>query len=431
MSHQHQNTGRKNSHPANLARRRFLQTIGAGGLAGGIVNWPDLMALKAEELRKKGMACIILWMQGAPSQFETFSPKPGHENGGETKAISTAASGIQISENLPQVARVMDRLCVIRSMSSKEGSHPRATFLMHTGYVPTASVKYPEIGAHIAQQLGDSASELPSFVRIGRSRINAKGGFLGVDYNPYVVDRAGGIPDNAEPATSTKRYRRRLALLDSLETHYAEHGGKQEVAKHRKLYRKSSQMVMSPKMSAFDLSQEPEHIRKQYGDSQFGADCLLARRLVEAGVPAIEISVGNWDTHFDNFSRTSDLCGQIDQPFAALIRDLETRGMLDKTLVVWTGEFGRTPRVNGRGGRDHYPRAYNAVLAGGGVQGGQVIGKTDASGESIEDRPVGVSDFLRTICHSLKIDADIEHMSGIGRPIRVVDGGEPVMEAFG
>jgi len=231
--------------------------------------------------------------------------------------------------------------------------------------------------------------------------------------------------------TDEQRYRRRVSLLDKLEQDYAKSGGEQEVNNQRKIYDKASKLVLSPKMNAFDIEQEPAQVREAYGESAFASGCLLARRLVETGVTFVEVSLGNWDTHQDNFERVPELCLQMDQPYAALLKDLRQRGMLDNTLVIWAGEFGRTPTINPRAGRDHYPRAFNIALAGGGVKGGQVIGSTDAGGTTVEDRPVGVSDLLRTVCHSLKIDADHEHMSSIGRPIKIVDGGEVITEVFG
>ena len=190
-------------------------------------------------------------------------------------------------------------------------------------------------------------------------------------------------------------------------------------------------MILSPRMEAFDLSKESDKMRDAYGRTQFGAGCLLARRLVEAGVTFVEVNQDGWDTHDDNFNRVPDNNGTIDQPMAQLITDLKQRGMLDRTLVIWMGEFGRTPRINARGGRDHYPRAFNVALAGGGIRGGQVIGETDAGGVEVTERPVTVSDLFRTIYTTLGIDADHENMSRIGRPIKIVDGGEVVSELLG
>src|SRR5262245_29937190 len=416
-----------------LRRRDFLKAIPAAAAAAGVLSWSDLMSVRAADLRKSGKACILLWMQGAPSQFETFDPKPGHANGGETKAIKTAVSGIEISENLPQIAKSMGDLCVIRSMTSREGQHPRATYLMHTGYLPTATVKYPTIGSIVAKEIGNPASDLPSFVRIGVGGPGglAGAGLLGVDYDPLVMQAAGPPPENTSLGSTQPRFQRRLGLLEQMQADYANHGGKQAVSDHQKVYAQAAKLVLSPKMEGFDISQEPQPVKDAYGSSQFGQGCLLARRLIETGVTFVEVSLGNWDTHQDNFNRTRTLCGQLDQPFAALIADLKQRGMLDNTLIVWMGEFGRTPRINPNSGRDHYPRAFNAVLAGGGVKGGQVIGKTDAGGDNVVGKPVSVSDMLRTICHALGIDPKKENMSSIGRPIKIVDGGEVVSQVFG
>jgi hypothetical protein len=428
----HRHTDITVSHHGVVRRRDFLKCLSLAGIAGGTLSWNDWVTVHADDLRRENRACILLWMQGGPSQFETFDPKPSHDNGGGTKVVQTAVPGIEISENLPRLAASMNDLCLLRSVNSREGSHPRATYLMHTGYLPTASVKHPSIGALAAHELRDPTFDLPSFVRVGdgNARGSGGGGFLGVSYDPFVVQDASRAPNNTTVPVAEGRFRRRLNLLDRLETEYERHGGQQEVADHRKLYEQTAKLVLSPKMDAFDLAKEPQKVREAYGTSPFANSCLLARRLVQSGVTFVEVNLGNWDTHDDNANRTQTLCQTMDQPFAALIEDLKLQGMLDRTLVVWMGEFGRTPRINPRGGRDHYPRAFNAVLAGGGVRGGQVVGGTSDNGEEIRDRPVGVNDLLRTLCHSLKIDADKENMSNVGRPLKVVDGGEAVLEVF-
>jgi uncharacterized protein (DUF1501 family) len=413
-------------------RREFLRVAGAAGLAAGAMSWTDVICLSADELRRQGKACILLWMAGGPSQFETFSPKPGHPNGGETKAIPTAVAGIEIADSLPNVAKVMNDLAVIRSMTSKEGSHPRASFLLHHGYLPMGGVKFPTLGSHIAQHLGDKSFDLPSFVRIGGRQTELGGaGFLGVDYDPLVLQNPEARPENTQAAVPGARFARRLDLLDRLQSDFGGVEGADVVADHQKLVRKSADMIRSPRMAAFDLDQETAATRDAYGRSQFGAGCLLARRLVEAGVTFVEVVAGGWDTHQDNFARTNSLNGQIDKPMAQLITDLRQRGMLEKTLVIWMGEFGRTPRINPNAGRDHYPRAFNVALAGGGIKGGQVVGKTSAGGDQVTDRPVTVSDLFRTVYTTLGIDADHENMSRIGRPIKLVDGGEVVKELLG
>jgi uncharacterized protein (DUF1501 family) len=189
-------------------------------------------------------------------------------------------------------------------------------------------------------------------------------------------------------------------------------------------------MIHSPKMEVFDIEREPEQVRESYGSGEFAAGCLMARRLVEQGVTFVEVHSRGWDTHQNNFETVRNLCGNVDQPSARLIADLKERGMLDRTLVLWMGEFGRTPQINPRGGRDHFPKAFNVALAGGGVRGGQVIGATNAAGTEVTDRPVTIPDLFRSVYHTLKIDPDFENMSGGGRPIKIVDGGEVVSELF-
>ncbi|HWB08101.1 MAG TPA: DUF1501 domain-containing protein [Pirellulales bacterium] len=416
-----------------VGRRHFLKAISAAGAAAGALGWTDELSLRADELRQQGTACIVLWMQGGPSQFETFDPKPGHANGGETKAIATSLTGVQFSEHLPRLAGIADRLAVVRSMTTREGEHQRATYLMHTAYLPMASVKYPAMGSVAARELSRPDCELPSFVRIGAGPLGSTGGgFLGTQYDPFVLQAAGRLPENARPASGMDRFDRRLGLLARLDD--ARQSTVPAAAlpgDHQKLYQNAARMIKSAQMEAFDLERETESMRAAYGTGPFASACLLARRLVESGVTFVEAVLGNWDTHQDNFSRTPSLCGQLDQPFAALVTDLADRGMLDKTLVVWMGEFGRTPRINPRGGRDHFPRAFSAVLAGGGIRGGQVLGATEEGGESVKDRPVTEKDLFQTVYQSLGINSRKEYMSPIGRPIKPVDGGQPVSELVG
>lgn len=412
-----------------IGRRDFLRSLSAFSLAGAW-SWADVVGARAAELRKEGRACILLWMQGGPSQFETFSPKPGHANGGPTRAISTAVPGLELSENFPHLAKQMQHVALVRSMTSKEGSHPRASFLMHTGYLPTASVQYPALGSVAAQQLGDPASDLPNFVRIGsRLRNSGNGGLLGVAYDAFEMTRAGSLPDNAAPNVDAGRSARRLALRDKLDG-LGSRLPAERAQDQKSLYGRTARMIGSRRMTAFELEREPQKMREAYGEGDFASGCLLARRLIESGVTFVEVSAGNWDTHQDNFEQSKSLAGEVDRPTAQLIADLAARGLLEKTLVVWMGEFGRTPRINARTGRDHFPRAFNLALAGGGVRGGQVIGKTDAGGTEVTERPVAVPDLFQSLCHSLGIDPNAENTTSSGRPIKVVDKGSVVRELF-
>lgn len=413
---------------SRLNRRGFLNTLSASALAVGGLHFRDMAGLQAEELRRQGMSMILLYMQGGPSQFETFDPKPGQETGGPTKAISTSVSGIEIAESWTQLAKQMKEVALIRSMTNKEGNHQRALYQVHTGYVPSGSVKHPSLGSAIAKEIADPSDDLPSVVSIGRT---VGAGFLGVDYEPFTVQNPGQLPQNVAPQVDSARFQRRLGVLGKLESDFSARGGEAVVASHQLLYEKSKRLVLSPQVKTFDLSSELQSLKDQYGDTNFGRGCLLARRLVEAGVTFVEVGLGNWDTHDDNFNRCATLSQQCDPGFAALIADLKERGRLEKTLVLWIGEFGRTPKINPRTGRDHYPRVFNAAIAGGGIKGGQVIGASTKDGMGVDRDPVTVPDLLSTVCKSLHIDPSTENLSPIGRPLKIVDGGQPIAKLFG
>lgn len=404
-------------------RRRFLQSSFAAGAMVGCGGLRQLMAHQAEELRRQGKSMILLWMQGGPSQLETFDPKPGHENGGPTEAIETSVAGIRIADNFPLVAKQMNDIAIVRSMTNKEGSHPRATYQMHTGYVPAGSVKHPSFGSNIAQQLGDANSELPSFVSIGATQ---GAGFLGMDYEPFVVARPGQLPENVALPVTRERFDRRTSLMQKLSGEFAKTASAQMAETHDSLYGKTSRLILTPEIDTFDISSEPAALQARYGDSNFGRGCLLARRLVEKGVSFVEVRSGNWDTHQNNFEDCAKNAAEVDPGTATLISDLRERGLLENTVVVWMGEFGRTPKINPREGRDHYPRAFSMMMAGGGIRGGQVYGSTTADGQEIAENPVTVPDLMRTICKALDVNADHENMSPQGRPLKIVDGGKPI-----
>ncbi len=410
-----------------IGRRGFLKGIGLGaaGLAG--LSFTDLLAVHAEELRKKQMSCILLWMAGGPSQMETFDPKPGNANGGDTKAISTAVPGIQIAHGWEALAKEMKDVTVIRSMTNKEGNHQRATYQLHTGYAPTGTVKHPNFGCVVANELSDQSFDLPHAISIGGGTIGS--GLLGVGLEPFVVQDPKKPPSNVIPPVSELRFKRRLNLMHNLEmSGFVQTGGADKIKDHTSLYKQTADMIMSRHMRAFDLSSEDPRIRAAYGDTAFGQGCLLARRLVQVGATFVEVRSNGWDTHneLDIRKKTEP----VSAGFGSLVADLRSKGLLEKTLVVWMGEFGRTPKISARGGRDHFPRVFNVALAGSGIKGGQVIGASSADGNEVKDRPVQVNDLLVSMCHALKIDPTKENMSSVGRPIKIVDGGKLVKELF-
>jgi hypothetical protein len=414
-----------------FGRRSFLRTVGLGAAGLAAAPFTDLVAASADEMRKQQMACIVLWMAGGPSQQDTFDPKPGSANAGETKAIATAVPGIEIASFWPNTAKMMKDVALIRSMNNKEGNHERASYQLHTGYTPSGTVKHPAFGCVAAAELGDPKVDIPHIVTVGGGGNGVGAGMLGAAYEPFFVANPEKLPENVATTVPMGRFNRRLGLLSSLESNgFAQVGGMDRVREHSAVYKQTAGMVTSPRMKAFDLEGEDPKTRALYGQNAFGQGCLLARRLVQSGVTFVEVRLGGWDMHDDLQNRMSKLAAQADAGFGSLIADLKARGMLDRTLVVWMGEFGRTPKINPRGGRDHFPRVFNVAVAGGGVKGGQVIGSSNADGTEVKDRPIGVPDLLQSFCKVLKIDPKKENMSPLGRPIKIVDGGVPVKELF-
>jgi hypothetical protein len=438
-----------------LTRREWLRLAAAGLLGGSASGWLGRLAAATADSPQRKRSCILLWMNGGPSQTDTFDLKPGHENGGPFKEIATSAPGLKISEHLPKIARFGHRMAVVRSMSTKEGEHQRATFLLRTGYQPTGPIQYPPLGSLVAKELGADAP-LPNFISIAPYRgFNPAAygpGFLGPAYAPLIVgegvqfapqaqayDQALKVQDIDLPGGVDRAHAdSRLDILQDLERDFVvEHPGTAALS-HQTAYDRAVRLMRTAGGSAFDLEQEPAAVRDAYGRSLFGQGCLLARRLVERGVPFVEVSLGGipnvpigWDTHQNNFDAVRNLSEVLDPAWGSLMADLDQRGLLDTTLIVWMGEFGRTPKINGARGRDHYPNAWSTVLAGGGIKGGQAVGKTSADGTKVEERPVNVSDFLATVCLALGIDPLKQNRSNVGRPIRIADkAANPLQEVL-
>ncbi len=424
-----------NTNPlTELSRRDALRLAAAGVTSLSLSGWFNVLATHAAAQKSKHKACVLLWMDGGPSHKDTFDLKPGTSNGGPYKPIATSVPGIQISEHFPQLARLMQHAAIIRGMSTGEGAHGRAKFNLHTGYREgQGGVAYPSLGSLVAKELGNPEFTLPNFVSIGNRSYGA--GFLGTQYQPLVVANASRGVENLKPLVSGGAFDDRVDLLDQMEKAFYRDYRAGASAAHRTTYQRAVAMMKSKEAKAFDLTQEPASVRKAYGEGRFGDGCLLARRLIETGVSFVEVALGGWDTHQNNFDRVKQLSQQVDPAMSALVRDLKERGLLDSTLIIWMGEFGRTPRINQRGpkpGRDHYPRAWSTLLAGGGIKGGQVIGKTDKEGATVIERRTSAIDFLATVCGILGINYNKQHTAPNGRPIRIVDkGAKPIKELLG
>lgn len=439
---------------SDLSRRDLLKISLASAFGVSYSGWLPKLAQAAAE-QNKPKACIVLWMTGGPTQTDTFDLKPEHENGGPFKQIETTVPGIGISEHLPGLATQMKDMAIIRSMFTAEGDHGRGTQLMLTGYRPgNAAVRYPSLGSLVSKEVGRADNELPNYVSLSNFQFapNVNGaGFLGPQYAPLVVSgnsdnpqaRANLSIDNLRPplGVDDKSLKNRVDVLNFLQKRFASRTSNESAKAHRANYERAVRMVESQAKHAFRLDEEKAELRDKYGRNRFGQGCLLARRLVERGVPFVEVALSrvnnnpvSWDTHADNFNRVRELSGVLDPAWATLMDDLRERGLLDSTLIVWMGEFGRTPKINGNGGggRDHFPAAWSTVLAGGLIKGGQVIGDTGKDGEQVVDRPVNAKDFYATICAAMGIDPESENISSEGRPIRIVDeGGKPIEELVG
>jgi hypothetical protein len=437
-----------------LSRRDWLKLSSAGVVASSLSGWLETFAADTAGHPARKRSVILLWMNGGPSQMDTFDLKPGHPNGGPFKEIQTSAPGLRISEHLPKLAKFGDQLAVIRSMKTREADHGRATFLMRTGYPPTGPIQYPTLGSLVARELGSDDTPLPNFVSIAPFRFFNPGaygpGFLGPRYAPLIVggnartirqgqpyEQALKVEDIDVPAEVARDHAEaRMDLLRLMEDSFVkDHPGVAPLS-HKTAYERAVRMMKTDASKAFDLEEENESLRDAYGRNLFGQGCLLARRLVERGVPFVEVTLGGyagltWDTHGQNFPRVQQLSEILDPAWATLMQDLKERGLLDSTLIVWMGEFGRTPKINRGQGRDHYPAAWTTVLAGGGIKGGQAVGKTSKDGSTVEERPVSVSDLLATVCQATGIDPMKANNSNIGRPIRIVDrNARPIQEVL-
>ena len=437
----------------SLSRRQLLRyfSLGAAGVsASGFL--PGFAQAFGEDAQQRRRHCILLWMTGGPTQLDTFDLKPDApaEFRGEYKPIDTSAPGLQISEHLPKLAKLGDKLAVVRGLSTKEGDHGRGTFLMRTGHQPGGPIAFPTIGATLSKALGEEEAELPNFVAISPyTAFNRQAfgpGFLGPRYAPLTVGATNvfqqpqpnqpdgyaelGVDDLRNGRVGIKQEDARMDLWNTLQSSFLGEHPVGAAKAHDTVYRRAVRMMRSEAAKAFDLSDEPAETREAYGRGRFGQGCLMARRLVERDVPFIEVSLSaangalGWDTHQNNFQTVKALSAELDAGWSMLMKELDDRGLLESTTIVWMGEFGRTPRVNQSGGRDHYPNAWSCVLAGGGIKGGQAYGKTSANGETVEEGKVDVGDVLATLCRALGVDPATQNISEMQRPIRIAEGNE-------
>jgi hypothetical protein len=419
------------NHP-QFTRRRALQLTGLAG-AGWLTTAAHLLAAEEENAhqRQPAQSIILLWMAGGPSQLETFDPHPGKRIAGGTRAIPTAVPGVLLAEGLEQTAEQMQSIALVRSLVSKEGDHERGTYLVKTGYSPTPTLVHPSIGAICCHELpqelpGGLRTDIPRHVSILPNRFPGRGGFLGDVYDAFkTFDPSQKVPDVTARVTDS-RFEARLRDLEVVENAFSRRRPRvAENTLHRETLRQARMMMTSEQLAAFDISQEPASVREGFGDTPFGRGCLAARRLIERGVRCVEVTLDGWDSHANNHETQRARVSALDPAFAALLRDLRERQLLDRTVVVCAGEFGRTPMINKLEGRDHWPHGFSIALAGGGIGGGQVLGATDPDGGREVQDPQRVADVHATVLAALGIDWTKEIVTPIQRPIRLSEG-EPI-----
>ena len=419
-----------------LSRRSFLGASGLAGATAFATNMQVLDLLKnpclAGELKRQQKSGILLWLGGGASQLETWDPKPGRPTGGPFRAIQTDIAGVQISELMPKMAQRLKTTAVIRSLNTRNADHGGGTRLMETGRAMEQAIDYPDLGALIARELGRADSQVPDYVSMyseTEGRHKGGSGFLGARYAPtFLTDSM--IPPNIRRPESIAEvdHQERADLQKLLAKRFNEKRYNASVASHGMAYERVRGMMASEKL--FDIGQEPQAARDFFGPTQFQEQCLIARRLVEAGVPFVKVARAWWDSHGQNFETHLELCADLDQGMSALLDDLKQRGLLDTTLVITLAEFGRTPNINASLGRDHFASAWSCTLSGCGIKGGSVYGKTDADGQKVEEGEMKSGDLFATIFAALGIDPKKEYQIG-ARPIPIVDFGcKPVMDVL-
>lgn len=431
---------------SHWSRRSWLHSMAWGGACWltplaetlGRIHDDDLHrdSKAARDIRKSvspAKSLIVLWLQGAPSQLETFDPHPDTKIAAGSKAIKTNVEGVQLSDNLPGLAERMDRFSIVRTMTSEEGDHERAIRNILTGHRPEPTLEHPSLGSVICHQTEsrDGVIEIPRHVSILPSNLSSRGGYLGPQYDAFrTYDPNNKVPD-IQAWVEDDRFKRRMDALTNVAEQEFMRGrlAKQELLGTQEIYRMAQRMMSSEQVAAFDVTNVSANRQAQYGNTAFGRGCIAATQLIQAGVRCVEVTLQGWDSHAENHSTQKARCETLDPAVCALLDDLEEQDLLSSTMVLVAGEFGRTPRLNGLDGRDHWPHGFSIALAGGGIQGGRVIGATppDPAMEKEEVRkqlvdPHPVEDLHATILHQMGIDYQQEYQTPIGRPMQISEG---------
>lgn len=429
--------------PTGMSRRHFMGHLAAGAAALPALDFIAHVRANADELKKRNKSCILMWMSGGPPSIDIWDLKPGSKNGGEFQPIDTAGD-LQISEHMPKTALMMDELSVVRAMSTKEADHGRGRYYMHTAYAPNPTVVHPAFGSVVSYELGTARKDLqiPAFVSIGGG--GSSPGFLGMSNAPFLVDTSGNIRNASTDGLSEDRLSQRLSMLGVVEDNFINSQRGDFGKAHKDVYEKAVYLMRSPQMEAFKVDKEKPEMLAAYTAAPaqggmmgrgggFGRGLVMARRLVEAGVPFVEVDFGGWDLHAGVFNalKTNHL-PQLDAGIAALTADLKDRGLLQDTVLVWMGEFARTPRINQDVGRDHWANSWSVMIGGGGLKGGVAVGETDKDGLTVSSsKAYQPGDIWATVSHALGIPLNRVHKSKNGRPMPLANGGKPIDELIG
>lgn len=420
----------------DVSRRRFLENMAKSAFGVSILPVAEGLfgssAAAGNRVVNKAEHVVYLFMNGAMSHIDTFDPKPGQESGGETKAIQTSVPGIKLGHHLPRLAKKMDQLAVIRSMTTETGAHEQGRYLMRTSYKMIGTIRHPFLGSWLTYFEGKKNKDLPGSVLVGGGNRHPAQGYLSAKMAPApVANPASGLQNTKSPKYLDERnFEKRRRLISQFESSFKAKYTNREVAAYSDYYSEAVRLLKSPDLEAFDIKKEKQEVRDEYGNNRIGQGCLLARRLIEKGVRFIEVESGGWDNHNNIYDSFNDRAGQLDQAIATLLDDLKQKGLLSKTLIVLGTEFGRTPKINANAGRDHHPGAFSAMLAGAGVKGGMVIGKTDKIGKSVEDDHCYPYDLNATIAYGCGLPIEEEIVAPNGRPFKIAHDGSAFKQIF-
>ena len=421
------------------SRRSFVETIARSAFGVSILPISESLFGSAAQAASplaainKAEHVVYLMMNGAMSHIDTFDPKPGKDEGGETKAIQTSVAGVKIGEHLPELASRMDQLAVIRSMTTETGAHEQGRYLMRTSYKMIGTIRHPFLGSWLTHFEGKQNKDLPGSVVIGGGSTHPGQGYLPASVAPApVANPATGLQNTKPPKyLDEKNFEKRRRLIGQFEAGFKKKYLNTDVQAYSEYYSEAVRLLKSPDLEAFDISKEDQAMKDKYGANRIGQGCLLARRLVEKGVRFVEIEHGGWDNHNDIYESFNSRAGQLDTAIAALMDDLKDRGLLSKTLIVLSTEFGRSPKINANAGRDHHPGCFSAMITGAGIKGGQVIGKTDEIGKSVEEDHCYPYDLNATIAYGCGLPYTQEYQASNGRPFKIAHDGAPLKQLFG